>query len=152
MDPTKEFHHNLGHWIKRVDHAITLRINDLLRPYGLARSQWEVLFRIAAADGVTQKALQSAMNVESGTLTGIVDALLKKGWLIRTAHHDDRRINVLRMTAEGARRWREIPNPITQLRPQMMQGISPEDEAWAIKLLQQAVCNLDETPHEEDGS
>ena len=152
MEPTKEFHHNLGHWIKRVDHAVTLRTNALLRPYRLARSQWEVLFRIAAADGVTQKTLQSAMKVESGTLTGIIDTLIKKGWISRTEHPGDRRINVLRMTTEGACRWREIPNPITQLRPKMMQGISPEDEARAIQILQRAVNNLDETAHEEDQS
>ncbi len=152
MDPTKEFHRNLGHWIKRVDHAVTLRTNTLLRPYGLARSQWEVLFRIAAADGVTQKTLQSAMKVESGTLTGIVDTLLKKGWISRTPHPEDRRINVLRMTADGARRWREVPNPITQLRPQMMQGISPDDEAQAIRILQRAVSNLDEIACEEGES
>lgn len=150
MDPTEAFHHNLGHWIKQVDHAITLRTNAFLRPYGLARSQWEVLFRIAAADGVTQKSLQSAMKVESGTLTGIVDTLIKKGWVTRTSHQQDRRINVLRMTEEGARRWQEIPSPITQLRPQMMQGISAEEEAAAIWVLQQAVKNLEETTPEEN--
>lgn len=150
MDPTQEFHHNLGHWIKRVDHAITLRTNALLRPYGLARSQWEVLFRIAATAGVTQKSLQSAMQVESGTLTGIVDTLIRKGWITRAAQPQDRRVNLLQLTIEGRHRWQEVPNPITQLRPRMMQGISSADEAWAIHILQQAVRNLDPSPSEEE--
>lgn len=152
VDPTQEFHHNLGHWIKRVDHAITLRTNAFLRPHGLARSQWEVLFRIAATEGVTQKSLQSAMQVESGTLTGIVDTLIKKGWITRTAHPQDRRVNLLQLTIEGRQRWRAVPNPITELRPRMMQGISAADEAWAIHILQQAVRNLDTSPAKEDES
>ena len=152
LEPTKELHHNLGHWIKRVDHAITLRTNALLRPYALARSQWEVLFQIAAATRVTQKDLQSAMQVQSGTLTGVVDTLIKKGWIIRTAYPNDRRINVLQMTTEGLRRWHEVPSPITQLRPQMMERISPEDEARAVKILRQALSNLLETPSGEGES
>lgn len=80
IDPTDVFVNNLGHWIRRVYHEITLHTNDVLRPYGLARSQWEVLYRIASSDGVTQKDLQIAMKVESGTLTGIVDSLVLPYW------------------------------------------------------------------------
>ncbi|MHB1629347.1 MAG: MarR family winged helix-turn-helix transcriptional regulator [Bacilli bacterium] len=83
IDPTDVFANNLGHWVRRVYHEITLRTNEVLRPYGLARSQWEVLYRIVSTDGVTQKDSQTAMDVESGTLTGIVDSLVKKGWLVR---------------------------------------------------------------------
>jgi DNA-binding MarR family transcriptional regulator len=121
---------------------MTVRINEVLRPYGLARSQWEVLYRIVNAEGITQKDLQSVMNVESGTLTGIVDSLVKKGWLTRQEHPHDRRIKLLKMNLESQKRWSNIPNPIHLLRPHMMKGISEEEETFAIKLLQNAVMNL----------
>ena len=143
IDSTDVFANNLGHWVRRVYHEITLRTNEVLRPYGLARSQWEVLYRIVSTDGVTQKDLQAAMDVESGTLTGIVDSLVKKGWLIREEYSNDRRIKLLRITAQGHHRWLEIPNPIDLLRPRMMNGITDEEEAFVIKLLQKAVSNLD---------
>ena len=138
----------MGHWIRRTYHTITLRTNEVLRPYGLARSQWEVLYRIASVDGITQKDLQAAMNVESGTLTGIVDSLVKKGWLVREEHPRDRRIKLLRMTVQSYQRWLEIPNPIELLRPRMMNGITYEEEDFAIKLLQKAVLNLDSLDNE----
>ncbi|QQE78797.1 MarR family winged helix-turn-helix transcriptional regulator [Alicyclobacillus sp. SO9] len=135
----------MGHWVRRVYHEITIHTNEVLRPYGLARSQWEVLYRIAGSDspdGITQKELQTTMKVESGTLTGIVDSLVKKGWLVREEHPSDRRIKRLKMTHEGHQSWVDIPNPIEVLRPQMMNGITSEEEAFVVKLLQKAVLNL----------
>lgn len=150
IDPTDVFVNNLGHWIRRVYHEITIRTNEVLRPHGLARSQWEVLYRIASSDGVTQKDLQTAMKVESGTLTGIVDSLVKKGWLFRQEHTRDRRIKLLRMTEQGHQKWLGIPNPIDVLRPHMMKGITPEEESFVVKLLQKAVSNLDSLDEKEE--
>ena len=127
-----------------------MRTNDVLRPYALARSQWEVLYRIAGSDGVTQKDLQVTMKVESGTLTGIMDSLVKKGWVVREEHPHDRRIKLLRMTEQGRQKWRDIPNPIDVLRPRMMNGITPEEEAFVVKLLQKAVSNLNSLDNEEE--
>ena len=150
IDPTDVFVNNMGHWIRRVYHEITIRTNEVLRPHGLARSQWEVLYRIASSDGVTQKDLQTAMKVESGTLTGIVDSLVKKGWLFRQEHPRDRRIKLLRMTEQGHRKWLDIPNPIDVLRPDIMKGITPEEEGFVVKLLQNAVSNLDSLDDKEE--
>lgn len=101
-----------------------------------------MLYRIARTDGVTQKDLQVAMRVESGTLTGIIDSLVKKGWLVRKEHSQDRRVKILMMTEWGFQKWEDIPNPIDILRPLMMNDITPEEEAFVVKVLQKAASNL----------
>lgn len=137
------FDKNMGHWIKRLDHAVTNKLNHILRPYGLARSQWEVLFKIFHLDEPTQKELQNSMGVESGTLTGIIDSLVRKNWVTRHEHPKDRRMKVLKMTDEGKERWATMPNPILAGREQMMKGIKREDEQLVIKVLQKAIYNLE---------
>jgi DNA-binding MarR family transcriptional regulator len=149
LDPTAVFKSNMGHWIKELDHIMSIKINELLRPYGLARSQWEVLYRIQNSDGVSQKDLQEVMKVESGTLTGIIDALVRKGWVIRQEHPQDRRVKILAPTEENKLKWADIPNPIHVLRPVMMRGISSNDEAFVISVLKTAVLNLENVEHME---
>lgn len=88
------------------------------------------------------------MKVESGTLTGIVDSLVKKEWLAREEHSHDRRIKLLKMTEQGYHKWKDIPNPIDVLRPPMMSGITPEEESFVVKLLQKAVSNFESLDNE----
>jgi DNA-binding MarR family transcriptional regulator len=149
VDPTDVFKNNLGHWIKKLDHVMTIKINELLRPYGLARSQWEVLYRIQNSKGISQKDLQDVMKVESGTLTGIVDALVRKGWVTRREHPNDRRVKVLIPNADSPIKWTDVPNPIHVLRPVMMQRISSEDESFVIGILKTAVLNLENSENVE---
>lgn len=143
MEDNPLFKQNMGHWIKRLDHAMTNRINEVLRTCDLARSQWQVLFQIQRSGCITQKELQDMMRVESGTLTGIVDSLVRKGWVIRREHPKDRRMKVLSLTEDGKNRWKETPDPIRVLRPQMMHGISAEDEEIVVRILERAVSNLE---------
>ncbi len=149
MDPTDVFENNLGHWIKKLDHVMTIKINKLLRPYGLARSQWEVLYHLQNSHDMSQKDLQNVMKVESGTLTGIIDALVSKGLVIRREHPNDRRINVLAPNEDSPIPWADIPNPIHVLRPVMMQEISSEDEDLVIGILKTAVLNLENAENME---
>ncbi|HET7580004.1 MAG TPA: MarR family transcriptional regulator [Bacillales bacterium] len=137
------FDQNMGHWVKRLDHAITNKLNDILRSYGLARSQWEVLFKIMHLDEPTQKELQNSMGVESGTLTGIIDSLVRKNWVTRLEHPKDRRVKVLEITEEGRERWAVMPNPIFVGREQMMKGINREEEQFVIKVIKKALNNLE---------
>jgi len=149
MDPTDVFKNNLGHWIKKLDHVMTIKINELLRPYGLARSQWEVLYRIQNSNGISQKDLQDVMKVESGTLTGIIDALVRKGWVTRREHPNDRRVKVLAPTEDSPIQWADVPNPIHALRPVMMHGISSDVEDFVIGVLKTAVLNLENAQNME---
>src|SRR5260370_18651032 len=83
----------LGHWIKRAFLALTGHVNDLLRPHDLTYSQWQVLSFVARhTDGAaTQKELQCWLKVEAATLTGVIDGLVRRGWLTRSDSADDRR-------------------------------------------------------------
>src|SRR5216684_8472547 len=106
----------LGHWIKRAFLALTGHVNDLLRPHDLTYSQWHVLSFVARhTDGAaTQKELQCWLKVEAATLTGVIDGLVRRGWLIRSESADDRRVKQLALTPEGQDAYQAVSPGLSQ--------------------------------------
>jgi len=141
MEASSESPH-LGHWIKVVDHALTLRSNRILKPYGLSRASWYVVYHVNEIGQISQKKLQDELGIESGTMAILVDGLVRKGWLNRISDEKDRRANYLQMTPKGSARWRKVPNFIQALRKEMMTGITKEQEANAVTVLKKVWANL----------
>src|SRR6266702_7470174 len=92
---------HLGQSVKRLYYLAGHYFNDILRPYGVARSQWYVLHAMNQSPQLTQKELQITMRIESATLTPIIDSLVRKGWVERKQSGSDRRVKELHFTAGG---------------------------------------------------
>ena len=134
----------LSYRVKRVYLLLSQRIDDALKPYGIARSQWQVLSRVSRAGTLAQKDLQHAMCVESATLTGIVDVQAARGWLVRTESADDKRVRVLSLTAEGLARLQAVPDPYKLVETRMLHGV-PDDERTQVQAtLETLIHNLED--------
>ena len=140
---------HLGHWIKMIDHSVTVRSNRILKPYGLSRASWYILYLVNEAGKISQKKLQDDLGIESGTMAILVDGLVHKGWLNRISDEKDRRANYLRLTAKGSSQWKKVPNFIQNLRKEMMEGITREEETQAVNVLKKVWANLNQRPLEE---
>lgn len=134
---------HLAQSVKRLYHLMGQHFNDVLRPYGVARSQWYVLYALSQSPQLTQKDLQAAMQVESATLTAMVDVLVRKGWIERQQSTTDRRVKELHFTPAGRELWGRLPDPIAAIRKQMLRDINAEDEKTARKILDRAIKNLE---------
>ena len=65
----------------------------------------------------------------------LVQALVERGWLMRTPDPDDRRRILLAVTPEGLRRAKEVQSQVTEMIAQMLAGLSDEElEAAAVFL------------------
>jgi DNA-binding MarR family transcriptional regulator len=129
---------------KRLYMLISQRINDTLKPFGLARSQWQVLSRVSLSGTLSQKDLQHSMQVESATLTGIVDVLVAKGWIERLENPEDKRCRVLRLTPGGRDLMAEIPDPYEIVEARMLGGVPDRSRAQAQKVLETMIRNLED--------
>jgi DNA-binding MarR family transcriptional regulator len=132
--------------VKRLYMLQSRRIDDALKAHGLARSQWQVLKRVRSAGEIAQRDLQQHMEVESATLTGLVDVLVAKGWLERFESPADKRVRILRFTAAGEERWRDIPDPIDEVQARMFDGIAESDRALAADVIDRMIRNLEDRP------
>jgi MarR family transcriptional regulator, transcriptional regulator for hemolysin len=74
-----------------------------VRELGLTRAQWLALTRVNRRPGVSQSELADMMEIEKAPAGRIVDRLQQKGWIERRAEPNDRRVNRIYLTAQGAR-------------------------------------------------
>lgn len=133
----------IAYRVKRLHLLATQFLDEALKPYGLGRSQWQAINRVQRAGSITQRELQSILQVEPATLSGIVDALVVKGWLERTENPDDKRSKLLRLAADVPARLAEIPDPVRALESRMLEGVSEEERAVVTQVLERMVGNLE---------
>ena len=69
----------------------------------LTDAQFNVLVQLKYSDGraLSQAALGRRLVVNKADMTGIIDRLERTGLVVRSAHPNDRRVKMIRMTGEG---------------------------------------------------
>jgi len=144
MDRSVAHPDHLSYRVKRLYLLFAQRIDDGLKPYSIGRSQYQVLSRVARAGTLTQKDLQQTLQIESATLTCIVDALVAKGWLERLESAEDKRVRVLLLTDDGRDKLVRIPDPYEGVESRMLSGVPVEDRATARALLETMILNLED--------
>lgn len=137
------YDNHLGHSVKRLYRLMELQFNDVLRPYGIAQSQWYLLYYLNHVTCATQKELQTALGVEAATITAVVTALENKGWIARNQSTADRRAKEITLTPEGKLLWQKLPDPIAAVRERMLGSISPQDEQQARAVLDKIIANFE---------
>ena len=136
----------LSHWLKRAYLAMASHVNEVLRPHDLTHSQWQVLALVGkcAPEAVTQKKIQCCLRVEAATLTGVVDGLVRRGWLTRSENAEDRRVNELCLTEAGKEVYSRLAPWVTkQVAERVQQGLTAQQVAEAKAILQQIAANLE---------
>lgn len=114
-----------------------------LRPYDIGATQWYVLYHLAHDGPTMQRDLLRMLQIERATLSIVVGALVRKGWVEQVSDSVDRRQKRLQMTAAGKTLWAELPD-LTFIRTVAFDGIDQAEIATAIKVLQTATGRLDE--------
>jgi DNA-binding MarR family transcriptional regulator len=137
----------LAHWIKRAYLALSGYVNEQLRPHELTYSQWQVLSFVARRQGAaaTQRELQSWLKVESATLTGVIDGLVRRDWLTREENLDDRRVKSLGLTPTGRAAYEAVSPWLSHaVQARVLQGLSPGQVTVAREVLQRVIENLEQ--------
>lgn len=91
----------LGYWIKKVERAMNNIHDKKLNQYDLTSSQVLILSQLWKKDGLTQKEIQENLNLKPASVSGLVDILLKKGFIDRKHDEEDARFKRLYLTEEG---------------------------------------------------
>lgn len=71
------------------------------RSFGLTHAQFDILATLGNTEGMTFKELGSKTLITKGTLTGVVDRLVERGYVQRCAHEQDGRSTIVRLTPLG---------------------------------------------------
>lgn len=79
-----------------------------IRRLGLTPPQFDIVATLGNTPGMTATELGERTLITKGTLTGVVDRLVERGWVERAAHGSDRRCQIVRLTAAGQAGFDEL--------------------------------------------
>ena len=100
--------------VQRTAGILTQRVIELLKPYGISPTQYNVLriLRGAGECGAACKDIGSRMVTADPDITRLIDRLEKRGLVTRSRSPTDRRRVPVQITAEGLKLLSELDEPI----------------------------------------
>ena len=91
----------LGHLLKHAYLQFTGLTSEALEPLGITAMEWAALLRFDEEPSLSQAGLARLLGIDRTTMVALVDQLEGKGLVTRRPHREDRRKNVVELTAEG---------------------------------------------------
>jgi MarR family transcriptional regulator, organic hydroperoxide resistance regulator len=98
--------------LRRVIKAIHDYSRDVSGNFGITAPQLWALKTISQKGSLSQGELSEKMYLHPSTITGVVDRLEKKGYVVRDRNPADRRVVKVRLTPKGRALAKKSPNPI----------------------------------------
>ena len=125
----------------RVMREIRSQYDSSARAVGLTLARARVVTTLARMEGATQAELASALEIEPPTLKRQLEALERDGFIERRPVGTDARKRALFLTprARAARTTRFIEN----VRAELMEGVSPEEQAVVRRVLERIADNCE---------
>lgn len=108
--------------IQRTAEALLWKATELLKPYELTPTQYNVLriLRGAGQEGFICREIGERMVSRDPDVTKMLDRLEKRGLTVRERDHKDRRVIITRITDEGLKLLRELDQPVVENTREML--------------------------------
>ncbi|WP_372018442.1 MarR family winged helix-turn-helix transcriptional regulator [Pseudoxanthomonas sp. 10H] len=117
----------------------------------LTRVQWRALKHLGHAEGATQVELADRLDVEPIALGRVIDRLQKAGFVERRADPADRRVWRLYLLPQSAQVMGPVEAVAQALRKDATAGISAEELATTLSVLDRVRENLTRIDREDRG-
>ena len=89
--------------VRAAARRLTRRYEEALRPTGLTASQYTLLTALTASGGMGQGGIGAALAFEQTTVTRLVAAMARRGWVRLEPEPGDARRRIVRATEAGLR-------------------------------------------------
>ena len=123
--------------VVRTTSTLTDRVEDLLKPFGISATQYNVLriLRGAGQTGLCRNELRDRMLSRMPDMTRLLDRMEEAGLVTRSRERDDRRMVLTQITARGRELLGELDRPMAQLHREQLSELSDEQLRSLIDLL-----------------
>jgi DNA-binding MarR family transcriptional regulator len=123
--------------VVRTSSTLMDRVEDLLKPYGISATQYNVLriLRGAGQGGLCRNELRDRMLTRMPDMTRLLDRMEEAGLVKRSREQDDRRMVLTQITPRGRELLGELERPLTQLHREQLSQLSDEQLRTLIDLL-----------------
>ncbi|MPW24467.1 MarR family transcriptional regulator [Alkalibaculum sp. M08DMB] len=98
-----------------------------LKNHGITRVQWTALYYIGKYQQINQKQLSTLMRIKESSTTGLVDRMVKEGFIKKKLNHYNRREMLLFLTQKGEKLRSDSIHLGQEYSDFISQGIKLED-------------------------
>lgn len=140
MNGTKAFGLHLDATLKVIKQDLTRRFRE--QGIDLTPEQYALLAELASRGELAQKELAKSTFKDAPTVSRIIDLLVKKGWINRSADTDDRRKYILTLTPAGQAIFETAAPIVHAAREVGWQGLTEEDYSRLKHILDRVVENI----------
>ena len=142
MDLTRQ----LGFLLKDTSRRYTRRFEERAQALSLTLPQCRALLHLENNEGVSQKRLSELTELDPMTLVRILDRMEADGWVQRRFDPADRRAHTLWLMPKSKPVLEHIAHLIAETRAETLHGLSNEERATLIDLLERVHANLSSLP------
>lgn len=128
----------LSFYLGKAYQRVTQSAKQRLASYGVTPVQYALLKVLWEHDHQSGAELGERLQLDSATMTGLLDRLEHAGLIERKAHETDRRVNRVALTARG----RDLQSPLDHEMDQMNQDFLGEFPLEERKLLRNLLTSL----------
>ncbi|MFD2804304.1 DNA-binding transcriptional regulator, MarR family [Litchfieldia salsa] len=120
-----------------------LNQNFRLNNYTISYEQWQVLSRLYEQDGLTQSQLAIKIERDQGSISRLIDNMLKQELVTRQSNENDRRINHIYLTDLSKNIREDLEKLALKTISQATQNMSKEQLQTCLQMLDQIRDNLE---------
>ena len=129
--------------IVKLGNAVTYYRNLKMESIGLTSVQSDAIIAALREPGITATQLKEVLQLSPSTVAGIVARLENKGLLHREVDQQDARKAILTPTQQGMGLEEPLKTIALETQQCLVEGMSEEEQAQFVRLLQIALDNLD---------
>lgn len=113
----------LGYQLTRAQLQLHRRLVERLQAVSLRPVEYSILVLIDSNHGINQRQIGDALGISPPNLVGVITRLIKRRLVRRARSRQDRRVQHLHLTAEGARLLVEAEGIVTEFEQGILAAI-----------------------------
>ncbi|MGR5901231.1 MarR family winged helix-turn-helix transcriptional regulator [Bacillus cereus] len=134
---------NLGYLLHKVSIMTKTELSNQLKEYKITAQQWSVLKDISFyPNGTTPAMIAERLLADRPTVTGIIQRLLQKEWILIKHNPKDKRSHLIFLTDETKTLIQEIENVSDEVIKNATASIPKEEVENTVRVLQSMIQNL----------
>lgn len=124
--------------IRKIVRALSIESKTMEKDYGLSIPQFLCLSYLEKSQNyqTSQKELKELLNLNSSTVTGIINRLEKRGYVARLPKSGDKRVTHIALTASGIKLLENAPNILHDRLSKKLETLSEQEREMVSKSLQ----------------
>jgi DNA-binding MarR family transcriptional regulator len=125
---------------------MAVRLQEALKPFGLAPAQFMVLVDLAGGQKRTQRELAARLDVEQPTMANTLARMERDGLLTRTANPHDKRVAFLSATPRAEAVYAQAAKAAISVNERAVRGLTTEERLRFLGTLARVIDNLKDEP------